>query len=303
MSGIRRPKLHDQAAVALAGFFAAALLACSDGTGVRRVASVVVTPAATTLVVGDNVAFSARALDASGNVVQGRTVAWSASNAAVATVSEAGVVQAVGPGNASISATIDGEVGAAQIAVGVAPVSRVEVDPLTLSLAEGESRTLVARAFDASGRLLEGRDVAWMSHDPAIAEVDAAGRVVAKRVGTITVTATIEGRVAEITVTVTRAAVASIAGTPTALILTIGQTRQLTAIVLDAAGNRLTDRVVIWTTDAPDVARVSSSGLVSGTGTGYATITATCEGKTFSLAVTGQSAEPDIMPYDLIHDQ
>ena len=180
----------------------------------------------------------------------------------------------------------------------VQDVARVEVDPLVLSLGEGESRTLVARAFDASGRRLEGREVTWTSGDTTIAEVDAGGRLVAKRRGTITVTATVEGRVAVVTVTVTPVAVASIAVTPTALLLSAGQTRQLTAIILDAAGNRLTDRVVNWTTDAPDVAGVSASGLVSAIGHGYATITATCEGKSFSLAVTVQDADPDAAPAD-----
>ena len=292
MSGIGGLKLDGKASVALAGLVAATLLACSDSTGVHGVASVVVTPSAQTLVVGDAVALSARAVDASGNVVRGRAVAWSTANAAVATVTASGVVQAVGPGTVSINAAVEGKVGGAQITVGLAPVSRVEVDPLTLSLAEGESRTLVAKAFDASGRLLEGREVAWTSRDPAVADVDGTGRVVAKRVGTIVVTATVEGRVAEVTVTVTRVAVASIAVTPTALILSVGQTRQLTAFVFDAAGNRLTDRVVTWATDSPDVAQVSASGLVRGTGPGYATITATCEGKTFSLAVTGQDVAP-----------
>ena len=71
--------------------------------------------------------------------------------------------------------------------------------------------------------------------------------------------------------------------------------------MLDAAGNRLTDRTVIWTTDSPTVAQVSGSGLVWATGPGYATITATCEGKSFSLAVTGTNGELDLMPQDLVY--
>ena len=80
--------------------------------------------------------------------------------------------------------------------------------------------------------------------------------------------------------------VSSIAVTPVALLLNIAQTRQLTAFVFDASGNRLTDRTVTWSSDSPEVATVSSTGLISSIGSGYATITATCEGKTFSLAVT-----------------
>ncbi len=80
--------------------------------------------------------------------------------------------------------------------------------------------------------------------------------------------------------------VASVAAGPTALVLGIGQTKQLTAFVKDAAGNTLSGRLVTWRTDSPDVARVSADGLVTATGPGYATIIATCEGKTFGVAAT-----------------
>jgi uncharacterized protein YjdB len=82
------------------------------------------------------------------------------------------------------------------------------------------------------------------------------------------------------------APVAAIGVGPTALLLKIGQTRQLTAIVTDAGGHQLLDRVVSWETDSPNVATVSGGGLVMATGPGYVTIIATCEGKTFSVAAT-----------------
>ena len=108
-------------------------------------------------------------------------------------------------------------------------MERVEVNPAAVSLSEGESRTLVAKALDARGRVLDGREVAWISNDPTIIEVDASGRIVAKRAGIATITAKVEGRVAQVKVTVARAAVASIGVTPTALVLSVGQSRQLTA--------------------------------------------------------------------------
>jgi len=82
------------------------------------------------------------------------------------------------------------------------------------------------------------------------------------------------------------APVASVAVGPTALVLKIGQTKQLTAFLKDAAGNALSGRPVTWETDSPNVATVSDAGLVTATGPGYVTIIATCEGKTFSVAAT-----------------
>lgn len=80
--------------------------------------------------------------------------------------------------------------------------------------------------------------------------------------------------------------VESLAAGPTALLLRIGQTKQLTAFVKDASGTVLSGRTVTWTTDSPDVALVSATGLVTATGPGYVTIVATCEGKTFGVAGT-----------------
>jgi uncharacterized protein YjdB len=80
--------------------------------------------------------------------------------------------------------------------------------------------------------------------------------------------------------------IASVAAGPTALVLRVGQMQQLTAVVTDADGHQVSDRVVRWETDSPNVAVVSDAGLVRATGLGYVTITATCEGKTFGLAAT-----------------
>jgi uncharacterized protein YjdB len=82
------------------------------------------------------------------------------------------------------------------------------------------------------------------------------------------------------------APVASLAAGPTALLLKVGGTKQLIAVVKDASGIVLTGRTVTWATDSPDVAIVSANGLVTATGLGYVTIIATCEGKTFGVAGT-----------------
>ncbi|HEY4303157.1 MAG TPA: Ig-like domain-containing protein [Gemmatimonadaceae bacterium] len=81
-------------------------------------------------------------------------------------------------------------------------------------------------------------------------------------------------------------AVDAVAVGPVALVLKVGQTQQLVAHVTDAGGRKLTDRVVSWRSDSPDVAVVSDSGLVKATGLGYVTIIASCEGKTFGVAAT-----------------
>ena len=98
----------------------------SDSTGpsgdspppAPNVASVVVTPAATTFAtLGETVQLSASASDASGNTISGETFTWSSSSTSVATVSSSGLVTAVANGSATITATADGINGTATITV------------------------------------------------------------------------------------------------------------------------------------------------------------------------------------------
>lgn len=81
--------------------------ACNDegGPPPAEVASVVVSPAAATIVVGATQLFTATALDAANQPIAGVTFTWSSSAPAVATVSASGLVTGVTPGDAQITAT------------------------------------------------------------------------------------------------------------------------------------------------------------------------------------------------------
>src|SRR4051794_16554016 len=68
------------------------------------VARVTVTPATPTLQTGATVQLNATTADASGATLSGRTVTWATNNSGVATVSQTGLVSALSPGSASISA-------------------------------------------------------------------------------------------------------------------------------------------------------------------------------------------------------
>ncbi|WP_018480137.1 Ig-like domain-containing protein [Pontibacter roseus] len=72
-----------------------------------KVALIEITAPSLVLNVGDSVQLNAVAKNASGDVVQGKTVEWATSDAAVATVND-GKVRGVGPGSASISARSEG---------------------------------------------------------------------------------------------------------------------------------------------------------------------------------------------------
>ncbi|MEW5927370.1 MAG: Ig-like domain-containing protein, partial [Gemmatimonadota bacterium] len=100
----------------------------ATATGVP-VATVTVSPAAPTVEAGKPVQLTAALADAGGNPLTGRTVAWSSSSAAVATVSGSGLVTGVAPGTATITAASEGKSGSAAVTVvstgdGIAPELR-----------------------------------------------------------------------------------------------------------------------------------------------------------------------------------
>lgn len=172
------------------------------------VASVTVSPGSASVEKGKTVALSAVARDASGNVLTGRAVSWSSSNAAVATVSAAGSVTAVAAGTATIVATSEGKNGSASITVTVpattpVAVASVTLSPGSVSVEKGKSATFSATLRDASGNVLTGRTVTWTSSNPPVATVTSSGVASAVGAGTATVAATVEGKTGYATMTVT----------------------------------------------------------------------------------------------------
>jgi uncharacterized protein YjdB len=281
-----------------------AALACADATRPavdQPVASVTVLASTRSFLVGDTLRLSARALAADGSLLEGRSVSWSSSDSDVLQLSGTGLATAVAPGVATIRATVEGKTGTVDVAVGVAPVARVAIVETSISLTRGGTRTLVAAALDAQGRSLEGRLMTWRSSDASIAEVDAAGRITAHSEGETKVFAESEGKADSVQVVVTPPTVGSVVITPAAMLFGVGRTRQLTATVLDTNGDTLQGRAVTWSVDNRDAAGITSSGLLWGIAPGYVTVTATCEGKTFSVAATIENGELDPLEYDLLY--
>ena len=80
--------------------------------------------------------------------------------------------------------------------------------------------------------------------------------------------------------------VASVEVTPSSATIAVNATVQLTATPKDANGTPLSGRPITWTTGSAAIATVGASGLVSGVGTGSATITASAEGQSGTSAIT-----------------
>jgi trimeric autotransporter adhesin len=256
------------------------------------VARVTVTPAEPNVVVGQTVQLSAAAEAANGQPLNDRTAAWTSGAPSVASVSGAGVVTGLSPGTAIIFGNVDGVTGTATVTVRQVPVATVVVTPATASVAVGGSTQLSVSVKDASGAELAGRLVGWTSSDESIAIVSSTGRVSGLKTGSVTITASSEGKSGTATVTVTAAPVATVTVAPSTLPLQVGQTGTLTATARDAANNVLADRAVAWSSANTGIATVAPNGTVTAVAPGTTTITATIEGKTGSATVTVTAPPP-----------
>ena len=264
-------------------------LACGGGDasapapGTDATVSVRVNPSAVALVTGGAQQLTAVALDATGAPRSGRTVAWSSSAPALASVNSAGIVVALGAGTAVITASIDNRSAGALVTITdppPAPVASVLLTPVAVALQVGEVRTLAVITRDSAARVLAGRTVTWTSSSPSVAVASPSGIVTGVGVGTAVITAVSEGKSANATITVSAPApVTTVSLTPTLATVDVGSTLGLVAALRDAAGTVLQNRVVEWTSSDPAIASVSATGVVTGLAAGKSTITATSEGR------------------------
>jgi len=240
-----------------------------------QVATIVVTPAASTLVLNAQLPLQAQVEDGGGAPVPGATVTWTVQDPKIVSVSGTGLVTALALGTSQVAANALGKSGIATITVTKPPVATVRLQPDRADIAVGATVQLSAAALDGSGAAMSDRAIAWSTSNPAVAAVNGSGLVTGVASGTASVTAASEGKSSSATITVYQV-VARVDVTPTSASLQAGQTQQLVATPRDPRGEAIAGKTVLWTSDNPTVASVNG-GLVTTSKTGVATITATVD--------------------------
>ena len=179
---------------------------------------------------------------------------------------------------------------------------RLFARPVALTLAVNESAQLSAGLVDAADQPVDGPAPHWSSSDRGIVTVDAKGKVTGVAPGSAAVTATALGRRAPVAVTV-RAPRTTDAPRAATIALSLprplqeGDTTTLRAVVRDAAGRRLDDDPVVWTSADPEIAGVDgTSGLVRAVKEGRTTITATVDGRSQRVPVIISARPPASRP-------
>ena len=242
---------------------------------------------ATTLTEGESETLTATITPS--NATGDKTVKWSSSNEAVATVDSNGKVTAKKAGTAVITATSsNGKTAGCTVTVKQKEIAitGISLNKSTTSLTEGESETLTATITPSNAT--GDKTVKWSSSNEAVAAVDSNGKVTAKKAGTAVITATSSNRkTASCTVTVKQKeiAITGISLNKSTTSITEGESETLTATITPS--NATGDKTVKWSSSNAEVAAVDSNGKVTAKKAGTAVITATSSNrKTASCTVT-----------------
>jgi uncharacterized protein YjdB len=249
--------------------------------------------------IGDTVRFTASELDAGGTALPPVTGwVWNSDFDAVASIDPlSGLATALSYGTAGITAVRSGGAGTGEATLIVALTgSEVRLDQSEAIVRPGDSVVLKASVFDAAGNQLWDRNayVGWSSSDASVATVQpgcaqarCTATVLANALGSATVIATSGSATAEFQLTVADQIPASVELVPAARTLTtIGETRQFYATVRDASGMEIADAPVTWSSSAPSVATIDSTGVVAAVANGSAVITASSGPVSATASVT-----------------
>ncbi len=133
------------------------------------------------------------------NTTGDTTITWESSDPEVATV-EDGKVIALKEGTTTITATIDGVEKSCVVTVKEIPLDSIQIDRQEVTLFIGESLKLNV-LFNPTDTTDE-TEVSWSSSDESIVSIAEDGTIIAKKAGTVTITAKVGDKTATATVTV-----------------------------------------------------------------------------------------------------
>lgn len=132
----------------------ATLTGCGGGSESSRIAAIEIRSDATSVVVGDTLRLAATPRDASGNELSKRTVTWASSDQAVAMVSSDGLVTAIGPGTARLTAIVENTSGSVVLEVREKPSVAIPARDLRILELDPEGRLGAAHDVNNHGRVV-----------------------------------------------------------------------------------------------------------------------------------------------------
>jgi hypothetical protein len=243
--------------------------------------SIAVTPANPSIAKGRTQQFTATGTF-SDNSTQNLTsqATWVSATPTVATITAAGLASGAGTGTSTISAAMSGITGTTVLTVTAAVLQSIAVTPANPIVAKG-----LTKQFTATGTFSDNStqdltsQVAWGSANSTAATITATGLASGMGIGASTISASKSGVTGSTVLSVTAAALQSIAVTPANPSVAKGLTDQFTATgtFSDNSTQNLTSQVT-WASATPAVATITAAGLATAVGSGTSTIPAALSG-------------------------
>jgi len=241
-----------------------------------------VTPGNASLAMGTTLPLVATGTYSDGStLVVTNTATWSVADSTIATVNSQGVAGSVALGSTTVTASLGPISGSSTVTVNPAVLVSIAVTPAVPVIPLGTTL-----AFTATGTYTDGSTqnisstVEWSSDTPGVSPISTGGATpgVASGAGegSANITASVNGVSGTTTLTVTAAALVSLAVTPATPSIALGTTQQFTATgtFTDGSTQDLSSTAT-WTSDTPATATINSAGLGQSAGTGTATVSAT----------------------------
>lgn len=232
--------------------------------------SINVVPSELTLPVGVQHTISAEGNFSDGSIqVFDNTVNWESDTPNTVVVNN-GELNALQPGSARISASLNGISGNTTITVNNATLSSLQINPASQTLAIGTDAQLQAIALYSDGSQWDvTTKVTWDSMDSNQLHVDNStghhGQLSALLSGDVIVTATLDGVSANATINIANATLTDLRIIAANTSLDSAEHLQLSAIgdFSDGSSQELTSKV-IWSSDAPSLADISNNDTKRG---------------------------------------
>lgn len=291
------------------------LLALSPGSSVIRVAfggqttnttftvssaivvNIVITPSNLALAQGATVQMNAVAhlSDGTQQDVTSTGAVWFSTNPSILTVSNTGLVTGVAFGQTRVNADFR-LVGNTTLTVTNPSVTSLSLTPSNPTIVEGQTQQFTLSASFSDGTTQDvTSSAAWSSDTPLVASVNGSGLATGLSPGSSQVSATFGGTSTSTNLTVNNPTVSRIDVTPVAPVVPQGTVRQATAIAtLSNGSTQEVTNLATWSSSAPTVAAVSTTGLITPVGAGQSFIEASFGGRTAVTRVTATVPDPAI---------
>lgn len=152
-------------------------------------AQVRITPERAEIEVTETAQLEVEALDGAGRTLDGVVVRWIASTPELATVDQSGMVTALNPGMAKITAVVGGRPTAVSVVIRALPPASLDVELPTTEPYAGQVVPARVRALNRLGETVDRPILTYETSDPSVADVDPAGLIFARGPGSVTITA------------------------------------------------------------------------------------------------------------------